>query len=426
MSAFDKVIGYEQIKQELMRVCDMIQHREYYDALGAKLPHGMLLHGDPGLGKTLLAKCLIEESGLDCVTVRRDVNGDEFHDVIRRAFAYAREHTPAIVFLDDMDKFANEDRYRRDAPEYVTVQSCMDECKDSEVFVLATANNFDKLPDSLVRSGRFDIKIELESPKGKDAEGIIKYYLRDKQVSRTLNYEDLVRMVSYRSCAELEQLLNDAAIRAAYQRRTSIEMEDFVEVLLQEKLNTPDYDSAEDNEDTYKFAIHEAGHLVTAEILFPGSVGMIAIRSEPGHGCNGFVHMCRELPETMNYVLVALAGKAAVEQYNAQEKATGCRDDLLKASNAIRDYIVEEARMGFAYYLPDANRDLDIPDSLNERVVTLIQAEMERCFLRVQDILLRNRAFLEAVVDALMMKKVLLHSDIQAIRRRILGESTAV
>ena len=146
---------------------------------------------------------------------------------------------------------------------------------------------------------------------------------------------------------------------------------------------------------------------------------MVAIRAEPGNGCNGFVHMCRGLPETMNYALVALAGKAAVEQYDAQEKAEGCVGDLLKASNTIRDYIVEEARMGFAYYLPDAHRDLDIPDSLNERVITLIQAEMERCFLKVQDILLRNRTFLEAVADALIEKKALLHSDIRAIREKV-------
>lgn len=419
MSAFDKVIGYRAIKQELLQVCDMMQHREVYEALGAKMPQGMLLHGKPGLGKTLLASCLIAESGMDAVTVRRDAEGDAFLENIRNAFAYARGHAPAIVFLDDMDKFANEDRGRRDAPEYVTVQACIDDCRGCDVFVLATANNIEKLPDSLIRAGRFDIRLKVVTPEGKDSEDIIRYYLRDKRVSEDLNFEDLTKMISYSSCANLEQTLNDAAIHAAFCRRNRIEIEDFVEVILRDKLDCSDNFFWEADDSIRKTALHEAGHLVAAEVLYPGSVGMAAIRNEPGNGCNGFVHMCRELPETMDFVLVALAGKASVEQYYAEDRAGGCEDDLFKASSVIEKYFSREAGRGFGLFRPHSSRTLDISDGMNDRMLAVIQAEMERCFFATKDILQKNRIFLEAVADALMEKKALLYSDIRAIREKV-------
>ena len=104
MSEFDKIIGYETIKNELQQVCDMIQNKEVYENLGAKLPHGILLYGDPGLGKTLMAKCFIDESGLNAYTVRRNKGNDGFIDEITETFRKAKENSPAIIFLDDIDK----------------------------------------------------------------------------------------------------------------------------------------------------------------------------------------------------------------------------------------------------------------------------------------------------------------------------------
>ena len=152
MSSFEKVIGYRSIKRELLQICDMIRNRAIYEEMGARLPHGLLLYGDPGLGKSLLAKCFIEESGLNTVTVRRDKGGDAFIDSIKQAFTRAKEEAPAIVFLDDMDKFANEDCSHSDAPEYVAVQAGIDDVKETDVFVIATANEICRLPDSLRRS----------------------------------------------------------------------------------------------------------------------------------------------------------------------------------------------------------------------------------------------------------------------------------
>lgn len=165
MNAFDKVIGYKATKRELLQLCDMLRNREIYEEMGARLPHGLLLYGDPGLGKTLLARCFVEESGLHTITVRRDKGGDAFIDGITQVFASAKTKAPSIVLLDDMDKFANEDDTHCDAPEYAAVQAGIDDVKDAGVFVIATANDIRKLPSSLRRSGRFDRKSDFERPR---------------------------------------------------------------------------------------------------------------------------------------------------------------------------------------------------------------------------------------------------------------------
>lgn len=108
MNNFDKIIGYEPIKKELLQVCDMIKNREIYANLGAKMPCGILLYGRPGLGKSLMAKCFIEECNLNTFTVRKS-KSENFVEYITETFNKAKENAPAIIFLDDMDKFANED-----------------------------------------------------------------------------------------------------------------------------------------------------------------------------------------------------------------------------------------------------------------------------------------------------------------------------
>lgn len=294
MNAFDKVIGYKATKRELLQLCDMLRNREIYEEMGARLPHGLLLYGDPGLGKTLLARCFVEESGLHTITVRRDKGGDAFIDGITQAFASAKTKAPSIVLLDDMDKFANEDDTHCDAPEYAAVQAGIDDVKDAGVFVIATANDIRKLPSSLRRSGRFDRKIGLQAPTASDAEEIIAHYLKTKRVSGSVNMEDLTRMMRYNSCAELETILNEAAVRAAFARKTGIDMEDMVSVVLKQQ-----YDAQEDmprvsDEVIERVALHEAGHLVVCEALCPGSVGFASLFPSDENRCGGFTYTTPE------------------------------------------------------------------------------------------------------------------------------------
>ena len=426
MSEFDKVIGYETIKNELLQVCDMIHNREIYENLGAKLPRGILLYGAPGLGKTLMAKCFIDESGLSAYTVRRNKGTDDFVGEITETFKQAKENAPAIVFLDDMDKFANEDEKHRDAEEYVAVQSGIDEVRGSDVFVLATANDIRKLPYSLTRSGRFDRKVEVCCPTARDASEIIKHYLKSKKVSSDVNLEDITMMISYSSCAELETILNEAAISAAFARHDSISMDDLTKAVLRMQYEAPDSYAKTSEEDLRKIALHEAGHLVVCEVLCPGSVGLASLRASGRDATGGFIRRCKELTRRPYHVLVSLAGKAAVELYYSDTCASGCQSDINRAFKEIRTAISESGTCGFGMIDVATHRFPDTSENMNSRNEAVVHAELERYMLKARDILLKNRMFLEKTTELLLKKETLLYSDIKELRESVSVVEVAV
>ena len=424
MNAFDKVIGYKSIRRELLQVCDMIRNRAIYEEMGARLPHGLLLYGDPGLGKTLLAKCFTEESGLNTITVRRDQGGDAFVNSITQAFAKAKAEAPAILFLDDMDKFANEDDSRCDAPEYVAVQAGIDDVKETEVFVIATANEIRKLPDSLLRSGRFDRKIGVYAPSAADAEAIIAHYLTEKRISDDINMKDLTMRMSYHSCAELETILNEAAVRAAFARKESIGMEDITSTVLKQQYGAQEELSHVANEILEKVALHEAGHLVVSEILCPGSVGFASLLPSRENRCGGFVHNCKVLPDSYE-AIIGLGGKAAVEMRYAGQIADGCASDIKRVVNRIREATAKEGTLGFSLLDVESGSSAGMSESLNARSEAAVQMELERCYNKAKNILSANQAFFEKITEAFLEKKTLLYSDIQSIHGAFAKEKSA-
>ena len=419
MSAFDNVIGYDSIKSELLQICDMIHNKPVYEKLGAKLPQGVLLYGEPGLGKTTMARALIEECGIPTYTVRRKKGSDDFIGEIGAAFEAARDSAPAIVFLDDMDKFANEDDHHRDAEEYVAVQAAIDEVKDCGVFVLATVNELGKLPNSLVRAGRFDSKICFQEPSGEDAAKIITHYLAGKKVSGDVNMEDISKMIGSASCADLEVILNAAAISAAHARKDSIETEDLVEATLRMCYDAPDYSIRKSDSEIRNIALHEAGHLVVCEVLDPGSVGLASLRSKGRDTNGGFIRCCRDLNNRRHRILVSLASKAAVELYHSETCASGCQSDIHKAFSLIRDGLSTNATHGLALVDVETRRSPCMSETVNAASEAVVHAELERYMLKARDILLKNREFLEKARDALIEKETLLYSDIQKIRSSV-------
>ena len=416
MKEFDKIIGYESIKNELVQLVDMIKNKPAYEKLGAKLPRGVLLHGDPGLGKTLMAKCFIKASGLKSYVIRRNKGTTDFVNEITNIFHEAKQNAPSIIFLDDMDKFANEDDDHRDAEEYVAVQSGIDTLEDAEVVIIATTNEIYKLPPSLCRSGRFDRKIEVKLPSEADHAAIIKYYLDSKPLSNDVNYDDITKMIGYNSCAELESIMNEAAINAAYAKRDSISIADVVQAVLRMEYNSPDTYSKESEAHIREAALHEAGHLVVCEVLIPGSVGLASIRKAGRDNTGGFMRRCMDVVRRQE-ILICLGGKAATELYNSETCASGCAQDLERAYKEIRIGITASGTCGLSGIR--LNEWGSASDVTNARIDTIIHAELEKYMFKSRDILIKNKDFLEKVAEALIEKETLLHSDIQKIRSEV-------
>lgn len=418
MSEFNKIIGYQTIKEELLQICDMIHNREIYEKLGAKLPQGILLYGDPGLGKSLMAKCFIAESGLPAYIVRRNKGSDDFIGKITETFEKAKNNAPAIVLLDDMDKFANEDDRHADAEEYVAVQAGIDEVKGFNVFVFATVNEMRKLPHSLIRSGRFDRKIEVNAPTDRDAEEIIKYYLAQKKVSDNVNMDDLVKMVSYGSCAELETILNEAAINAACARKEKVEMDDLVKAVLRMQYDAPDNFTKRSGDALKEIAVHEAGHLVVSEVLTPGSVGLASLRSSGRDSMGGFMHRCLPVARRAHNILVSLAGKAATELYYSGICASGCQNDIARATGSIRNAVTKSGTCGLA--MVDVLGDYPgSSESYKAGLESVVHAELERYMFKTREILIKNRNFLEKAAELLSERETLLYSDIKRLRENV-------
>ena len=414
MNNFDKVIGYDAIKKELLQICDMVKNKSAYEKLGAKFPRGVLLYGDPGLGKTLMAKCFIAECNLETFTIRK-TKSENFVEHISKTFEKAKEKAPAIIFLDDMDKFANEDNDHINAEEYIAVQSGIDNVKESDVFVIATVNEFDKMPNSLTRSGRFDRCIEVFTPNSEDCEKIISYYLKDKKVDEDINVSDISKMITYSSCAELETMMNEAAIIAAYERKPYIEMADIVKAYLKTEYNSPDDFTKITDTKLERIAYHEVGHAVMSELLCPGSVGLVSVRKRGRNSTGGFVRRCVDISNQEHLILISLAGKASYElMYGSCDEGSG--SDIQKACECIGEEISENGNMGFGMVDVETPYSTRMSEVMNARTEAVIQAEMAKYMFKAKEILIKNREFIEKTVEMLLKKETLLASDIKAIK----------
>lgn len=401
MSAFEKVIGYESIKNELMQICDMVHNKKRYEALGARMPSGVLLHGEPGIGKTLMAKCFIKACEINTYTLRSNKGTDKFVDEITEVFEKAKKNSPSIIFLDDMDKFANDDEKHRDSKEYVAVQAGIDSVKECDVFVIATTNDIRKLPQSLIRPGRFDKTIIMKPPTREDAKKIIKHYLNNKKLSKNVNFDDLCNMISYHSCADLETIINEAAISAGFAEKESIDMDDLINAVLRLQYDSPDDFFQRDENEIRKVALHEAGHLVVSEVIKPGCVGLASVRTRGRSNTGGFIHKCDELKRSSHIIMGLLGGKVATELYYSDTCASGCWSDLKRVIDIVRDDISVIGTHGIGmidtanYKFPESS------ESFNSRNEAVVQAEIERYIFQTRNILLQNKEFLEKVAAAL-------------------------
>lgn len=174
MDKFDeKVIGYDSIKETLRQIADVLKRPEAYKEKGVSMPRGLLMESAPGLGKSLMASILMEESGRKSFVFRRINEGNTFLGEMKDIFDVAKEEAPSILLLEDLNLYVESNSPY--APEWACLQACIDETSDVDIFVIATTNDTRYMPQSLLRPGRFDYILNLNPPLGKTAEDIVSY-----------------------------------------------------------------------------------------------------------------------------------------------------------------------------------------------------------------------------------------------------------
>lgn len=422
MSAFERIIGYDRIKSDLVRIADTLKHPDTYRAFGATPSRGLLLYGEPGVGKSLMAECLIEESGRRAFVCRKADPDGEFVKTITRAFDDAVAAAPSIVYLDDMDKFANDDEHHCNSEEYVTVQSCIDAIKGEDVFVLATVNERHRLPRSLTRAGRFDRTIEVTAPEGDDAVLVIEHYLGSKRLSQDLDARVIADILMGRSCATLETVLNEAGLIAGYERADAIGMRHVVEACMKVVFHATSVLTNGERPDLSRVSResqivwHEAGHIAVSEMLCPGSVVIASARRRSsksgGFVAGTFASIDDGVRARRADIAVSLGGRAAVD-VQLGVPGSGCDSDIDSAMRAMQGLVEDLAICGFSLC-----KDLTASDDLDSRIEIAAAAAVEELYFRVKELLCANRSFLEGIAHALVETDVILAADIAAIRER--------
>ena len=421
MSAFDKVIGYEKEKEELLQLCDMAKAPEKYAALGVSLPRGVLLHGVPGVGKTLMASALVEEMGRKCFILRKDKSISDFVEEIAKVFAQAKKEAPPVIFLDDLDKFA-ADSDSRNPEELIAVQSGIDEVKGADVFVVATANEVRELPYSLRRPGRFDRILEVCPPNRREAVAIVRHYLQGKKVASDVTAESVARLMDGNSCAALESVLNEAGIYAGYEGKSEIGREHIMRAVLRIIFEAEESVNEMTAFEKEEVAFHEAGHAVVALAFDGEGVGLISVRPSKSDA-RGVVQLLQRENYFGSYdrmcerVTALLAGRAAVELKFGRVDV-GASSDLQRAARILQRFETDYGVSGFGLLHAGEHWAVE-SERQGENIVAERGAMLSRFYEEAKRVLRGNWAFVERLAAELVARDTLIYEDIVALHAQM-------
>jgi len=441
---FNDIAGNDSAKQDLEEVVDFLKHPKKYEALGAKIPTGVLLIGNPGTGKTLLARAVAGEANVPFFSI----SGSEFVEMfvgvgasrVRDLFVKAKKNAPAIIFIDEIDAVGRKrgsgmgggHDEREQTLNQILVE--MDGFETgANVIVLAATNRADVLDPALLRPGRFDRRTNIMLPERRDREAILKVHFKNKPVDATLNIGTLAAKTAGSSGADLANMANEAAIVAARRNSKKISNADLTEAFEKVAIGPERKTKVMNDKEKELTAYHEAGHALVGHVL-PDSDPVHKVTIIPRGGTGGVTWFLP--PEDKSYTSViefkdvlarALGGRIAEKIiYGPDRITTGAGSDLRKATEIARDMIIEQGMgsklrdqvfhddsggMVFDKMTHERPYSDDTAKLIDEEVAELIQ-EAGR---RAEAVIIHNRASLDKLVGALLEEETLEEDRVIAI-----------
>ena len=426
---FDDVAGADEEKQELEEVVDFLRDPAKYTAMGARIPHGLLLVGPPGTGKTLLARATAGEAGVQFLSI----SGSDFVEMyvgvgasrVRDLFEQAKKLAPAIIFIDEIDAVGRKrgsgmgggHDEREQTLNQLLVE--MDGFGSTEgIIVLAATNRPDILDPALLRPGRFDRQIQVNRPDVKGREDILKVHAKGKRLDESVNLHTIARSTAGFTGADLSNLLNEAAILAARNNRPAFTMEDVDEAMMKILAGPAKKSHVASRRDLKTTAIHEAGHAVAMYRLpthdpvrhisiVPRGRSLGATWSLPKDDSSNMTR------NEMYEQIVALLGGRAAEDLFLGDISVGASNDIERATKLAKDMVARygmSERIGTVSYLDDGEvfigRDYQSTKSYSEQVAGTIDQEVkaliDRAYAQCLDILKKDSDKLQALVDYLL------------------------
>ena len=433
---FADVAGCDEEKEELAEIVDFLKNPKAYTSMGARIPKGVLLVGPPGTGKTLLAKAVAGEAGVQFLSI----SGSDFVELyvgvgagrVRDLFEQAKKVAPAIIFIDEIDAVGRQrgsglgggHDEREQTLNQLLVE--MDGFGNNEgVIVMAATNRADILDNALLRPGQFDRQVYVGLPDIRGREAILKIHARDKQLAEDVDLNSIAKGTPGFAGADLENLMNEAALLAVRRRHRFINMEDIDEAILKVQMG-PEKKSRKMSEKARRLtAYHEAGHAVTGRYLeHVDPVHYITII--PRGAAGGFtlfrpqedLENFKSRTEMFENIVMALGGRMA-EKLFLDDISTGASGDIQQASSIARDMVMRYGmsdRLGpISYDSSDHSifigRDFGTTKSYSEETAGVIDEEVKNIFdsaaAKCEQILTEHRDQLIAIAEYLLQHETM-------------------
>ena len=438
---FSDVAGADEEKQELEDVVDFLKNPKKYTELGAKIPKGVILVGPPGTGKTLLAKAVAGEANVPFFTI----SGSDFMELfvgvgasrVRDMFETAKKAKPCIVFIDEIDAVGRQrgaglgggNDEREQTLNQLLVQ--MDGFEENEgIIVMAATNRVDILDPALLRPGRFDRRINIGLPDIKGREEILNVHARNKKFDKKVNFKLIARLTAGFTGAELENLLNEAAILVAKENRKLINEDDIQKAIMKVSLGPQKKSRIIDDKDKFDTAIHESGHALISRLAKEKSpVHEVSII--PRGGAGGYTLSTDDdstvyFKEKLLCKIQMLLGGITAEKLYVGDISTGASNDLKRASSIARRMVTEwgmSESVGMVYCGSDD--EIFVGKSYHERMPysetqgTLIDEEIKNiidmCQKETERILIENKDALMVMSNVLLEKETIYAEEVDMI-----------
>ena len=438
------VAGLQEEKEDLEEIIDFLRQPAKYTKVGARIPKGVLLEGQPGTGKTLLAKAVAGEANVPFFSI----SGSDFVEMfvgvgasrVRDLFADAKKNSPCIVFIDEIDAVARRrgtgmgggHDEREQTLNQLLVE--MDGFGVNEgIIVMAATNRVDILDPAILRPGRFDRKISVAPPDVTGREDILKVHAKNKPLGDDVNLEQIAQTTAGFTGADLENLLNEAAIAAAKEDRSFIKQEDIKKSFIKVGIGAEKKSRVISDKEKRITAYHESGHAILFHLLPDvGPVYTVSI-IPTGNGAAGYTMPLPEKDEMfltkgrmLQDIMVLLGGRIA-EEIVFDDITTGASSDIKRATKEARRMVTRygmSENIGVLNYDDDDNevfigRDLAHPRSHSEYIIGEIDKEVKSivddCYAKAKQMLLDNRDVLERCAQLLLEKEKIGQEEFEAL-----------
>ena len=438
---FSDVAGAEEEKEELQEIVEFLKNPKKFTEMGARIPKGVLLVGPPGTGKTLFAKAVAGEANVPFF----NISGSDFVEMfvgvgasrVRDLFDQAKRNMPCIVFIDEIDAVGRQrgaglgggNDEREQTLNQLLVQ--MDGFEKNEgIIIMAATNRPDILDQALLRPGRFDRQIYVHIPDVKGREAIFRVHSRNKPLAPDIDFKALARLTGGFSGADIENLLNEAAILAARNNRTAIIMDDINEAINKVIAGPQKKSRVVTETDKRITAYHESGHAIVAKLLkhcdAVHEVSIIARGQAAGYTItlpeNDNNHVTKN--KLLDTITMMLGGRAA-EEIVIQDVSTGASNDIERATGVAKRMVTEwgMSELGTMFLGADKEvflgRDYGTSHSYSEEMASKIDGQVQKiisaCYDRAKQILLDNRAILDTMVRLLYAKNTIFEDEVNMI-----------